>query len=222
MPGKRKKTAWLMTSTLKAVAGGVLLGVIAWAAFRTYQGPRIDTAKGEGGGLLVGFDDFIDVAYQIGGAVMPGAMEISLNGLNQIKKHEGFSHTVYQDSAGLDTIGYGHLLTPADKLRGLRYVTEAEAVELLASDVATAESAVNRLVKVPLTQNQFDALVSFVYNVGAGAFSRSTMLKKLNSSDYAGAADQFHVWRLAGGRVVQGLVNRRASEASLFSSSGVA
>lgn len=211
-----------MSKTAKTLIGGVALGVIVWIVFRGSQGARVDTSAGQAGSWLNGLDDLVEVGYQIGGALMPGKMEISLNGLNQIKKHEGFSNTVYNDVAGLPTIGYGHLLTPAERLAGLRYVTEAEATRLLASDVATAEAAVNSLVKVPLTQNQFDALVSFVYNVGSGAFSRSTMLKRLNAGDYAGAADQFKVWRLAGGKVVQGLVNRRTAEAALFTSTGVA
>lgn len=204
------------------IVGGIALGVIVWIVVRGSQGARADTESGEAGAWLSGFDDLVEVGYQIGGAIMPGKMEISLNGLNQIKKHEGFSNTVYNDVAGNPTIGYGHMLTPAERLAGLRYVTEAEATRLLAKDVAAAEAAVNSLVKVPLTQNQFDALVSFVYNVGTGAFSRSTLLKKLNAGDYVGAADQFGVWRLAGGRVVKGLVYRRQAEAELFKSTGVA
>ena len=78
------------------------------------------------------------------------------------------------------------------------------------------EKTVNDLVKVPLTQNQFDALVSLTYNIGTGAFEKSTLLKKLNTGDYQGAADQFTVWNKGGGKVLQGLVNRRAKEKEVF------
>lgn len=207
---------------LNSALWGAALGVVAWIAFRGAQGARVDTADGQAFAWLNGIDDFVDVAYQVGAAVMPGNMQISLNGLNQIKNHEGFRHNVYNDSAGYPTIGYGHKLTAAERLAGLSYVTEQEAARLLAKDVASAEATVNAAVKVPLTQNQYDALVSFVYNVGGGAFRRSTMLRLLNAGDYSAAAGQFARWNKAGGRVVLGLTNRRLAEAELFRTGGTA
>lgn len=201
---------------------GASVGVLGWLVYRGAQGAAVDTADGEAGGYLAGVDDFMDVAYKVSGAIVPGRLEISLAGLSLIKRVEGFSSTVYSDSVGYPTIGYGHKLTAVERAQGLSYVTEAQAAQLLAGDVADAEIAVNRLVKVALSQNQFDALVSFVYNVGAGAFSRSTMLRRLNAGDYAGAAAQFSVWVYAGGQRVAGLVNRRTAEAKFFNGQGVA
>ncbi len=95
-------------------------------------------------------------------------------------------------------------------------ITEPQALELLAKTLGKYEKAVNDYVKVPLTQNEFDALVSFTYNLGAGNLLSSTLLKKLNAGDKAGAANQFDVWNKAGGKVLQGLVTRRAAEKDLF------
>jgi hypothetical protein len=95
-------------------------------------------------------------------------------------------------------------------------ITQERAEELLRLDLRRFEDAVRMQVAVELTQNQFDALVSLVYNIGEGAFSKSTLLRKLNAGDYAGAQAQFAVWRKAGGKVMPGLVNRRAQEAALF------
>ena len=95
-------------------------------------------------------------------------------------------------------------------------ITQAQADQYIANDVATFERAVNMLVNVPLNQNQFDALVSFTYNLGATNLSASTLLKKLNSKDYNGAAGEFQKWNKAGGKVMTGLVRRRKAEMELF------
>jgi len=95
-------------------------------------------------------------------------------------------------------------------------ITQAQAVELLAADVERHADGVRRLVDVPLTQNQFDSLVSLVFNIGIGAFQRSTLLKKLNDSDYEGAQAEFARWVYAGGRRLKGLERRREAEAKLF------
>lgn len=130
-----------------------------------------------------------------------------------IKDHEGLKLTAYKDGGGVWTIGYGH--TGADIREGLT-IPISEAERLLTRDLRTAEGYVNRLVQVKLTQNQFDALVSFVYNVGGDAFANSTMLRLLNASNYEGAANQFPRWNKDNGKVVQGLTNRRAKERELF------
>lgn len=198
------------------LVGGVL-GVLGWMVFRGSQVAVADTADGEANGWLAGADDFMNVAYRIGGAIMLGGWEISLAGLNLIKRVEGIKLTRYKDVAGYWTIGVGHKLQPWETMET---ITEAEAMRLLAQDVASAEAAINRLVKVALTQAQFDALVSFVFNVGSGAFARSTMLARLNAGDYAGAAAQFAKWVYAGGEVSQGLKNRRVAEAAYFIGQG--
>lgn len=130
-----------------------------------------------------------------------------------IKDHEGLRLTAYKDGGGVWTIGYGH--TGADVREGLT-IPLSEAERLLTRDLKTAEGHVNGAVQVKLTQNQFDALVSFVYNVGGEAFRTSTMLRLLNAGDYVGAANQFPRWNKDNGKVVQGLINRRAKERDLF------
>lgn len=141
-----------------------------------------------------------------------GANALSQNGLDLIKGFEGLRLSAYQDSAGVWTIGYGHTgnVKPGDR------ITQAQADELLQKDTAWAQQAVRDQVKVPLSQGQFDALTSFTFNLGAGALEKSTLLKKLNAGDYAGAQAEFGKWVHAGGEVLQGLVRRRAAEADLF------
>jgi lysozyme len=147
------------------------------------------------------------------------ASELSLSddGLGLIQHFESLRLTAYQDSAGVWTIGWGHTgnVHPGDR------VTRAEADALLRNDVAWAETAVRNAVDVPLTQGQFDALVSFAFNVGAGAFENSTLLARLNAGDSSGAQDQFGRWIYAGGEVLPGLVRRRAAEADTFAAAGV-
>lgn len=141
-------------------------------------------------------------------------MTISEKGLALIREFEGFKPFAYRDSAGLWTIGVGHKLKP-----GERYpigITEVQAEALLKQDAATAEGDVNRLVKVVLTQNQFDALVSWTYNLGGGSLEHSTLLRLLNEGDYAGAADQFPLWDHAGSKVSEGLLRRREAERMMF------
>jgi lysozyme len=141
-------------------------------------------------------------------------MKLSRAGLDFIKQAEGFRSRAYQDSAGVWTIGYGHTgnVRPGD------VVTEAEALDLLAKDAAASEAAVDRLVTVQINQQQFDALVSFCFNLGAGALEGSTLLRLLNDGDFAGAADQFQRWVYAGGTQLPGLAKRRAAEARMFAS----
>lgn len=144
-------------------------------------------------------------------------MRTSENGVELIKRFEGLELEAYQDIAGIWTIGYGH--TGPDVEPGMK-ISEREAEEMLRRDLKPREQAVESAVKVPLNQNEFDALVSFVYNVGASAFRGSTALKRLNKGDRAGAADALTWWNKAtvGGvlREVMGLTRRRAAEKALF------
>lgn len=140
-------------------------------------------------------------------------MHISENGLNLIKLFEAFKPVVYPCAAGKPTIGYGHVVKDGESFTTL---TEKEATQLLKSDCAIAENCVNKLVKVPLNQNQFDALVSFAFNVGCNAFFTSSLLKMLNKSDFIGAAEQFGRWIHANGVALPGLVTRRRKEKELF------
>lgn len=141
-------------------------------------------------------------------------MQISNNGIELIKKFEGLQLTAYRCSAGVLTIGYGHTsgVNPGDVITG------RQADEFLRKDLRVAELTVNTNVKTQMTQGQFDALVSFVFNLGAGNFVKSTLLRKLNAGDYDGAADEFRRWVYAGKAELQGLIRRRAAERDLFQS----
>lgn len=130
-----------------------------------------------------------------------------------VKAHEGCRLTAYRDPVGVLTIGYGH--TGTFVTEGLE-ITQAEADSLLTADLGAAGAAVDRLVAVPINQDQFDALTSFVFNVGARAFENSTLRKKLNAGDRAGAADELLRWDHAGGNVLPGLTKRRAAERAMF------
>lgn len=145
-------------------------------------------------------------------------MKTGLNGLNLIKEKEGLRLKPYLCSAGVATIGYGSTMYADGRKVTLKdaAISEKQALELLANTLGKYEKAVNDYVKVQLTQNEFDALVSFTYNLGAGNLLSSTLLKKINAGDKAGAANQFDVWNKAGGKVLEGLVKRRAAEKDLF------
>lgn len=137
---------------------------------------------------------------------------INKAGLDLIKSFEGLRLKAYKDSVGVWTIGYGHTRTATSGMS----ISEPEAEALLREDLKDAQGGVDRLVKQQLSDNEYAALVSFVFNLGAGNFSRSTLLKKLNAGDRKGAAEQFLVWNKAGGQVLAGLTRRRKAERDLF------
>ena len=146
-------------------------------------------------------------------------MKTNAAGLALIKEFEGFVPTWYRDPVGVWTIGYGH----TDSAGSPKYatsknmkLTEAEASAILQRDLERYEADVARLVRVPLNENQHGALVSFTYNLGAGNLGSSTLLRKLNAGDYAGAAAEFPRWNKAGGKVLAGLTRRREAERALF------
>ena len=144
-------------------------------------------------------------------------MQTSDRGRALIRQHEGLRLEAYQDPVGVWTIGFGHTSAagPPAVYKGMR-ITAAGADEILRTDLRKFEGYVASAVKVPLNQNQFDALVSFTLNLGSENLRSSTLLKRLNAGDYFGAADQFAVWNRAGGKVLPGLVKRRAAERALF------
>ena len=142
---------------------------------------------------------------------------LSDNGMKLLEQFEGLRLEAYLDSAGIATIGFGSIKYPnGNKVKLGDKTTKAQAKEYKLHDLKEFEYTVNTSVKVPLTQNQYDALVSLSYNIGSGAFKKSTLLKKLNSGDYKGAAEQFLVWNKVNSKRVQGLVNRREAERNLF------
>lgn len=142
-------------------------------------------------------------------------MQISANGLDLVKRFEGLKLTAYRCPAGVLTIGYGS--TGPHVTEGLS-ITEEFAEDLLVDDLARFERGVSELVKVPLDQDEFDALVSIAFNIGLGAFRGSTLLRKLNAKDYAGAAQEFRRWDKAKGKALPGLTKRRHAESMLFQS----
>ena len=141
---------------------------------------------------------------------------ITQAGIDLIKRFEGFSPTVYICPAGYPTIGYGHVVKPQEREQFAGGITTAQAEALLRQDVQTAERAVLRLITVPLTDGQFDALVSFTFNLGAGALQRSTLRRKVNLGDHAAVPAEFRKWVWAGGRKLEGLVRRREAEAYFY------
>ena len=144
-------------------------------------------------------------------------MKTSEKGLQFIRREEGERLKAYADIIGVWTIGVGHTGAVDGKPVAKGMVISADkSRELLSADLLKFESAIARLVKVPLKQYEFDALVSLVFNIGETNFARSTLLKKLNTNDFKGAAEQFLAWKNAGGRPVQGLLNRRKREKDMF------
>ena len=144
-------------------------------------------------------------------------MAVSPFGVDLICSFEGKRLTAYDDGVGVWTIGFGTTVYPNGiKVKKADTCTEAQAKTYMAHDLKKFEVVVNNAVTVQLNQNQFDALVSLAYNIGASAFSQSTLVKNLNANDIRGAADQFDVWVSAGGKRMQGLVNRRSKEKQLF------
>ncbi len=142
-------------------------------------------------------------------------MKISKQGIDLIRRFEGCSTNVYKDAAGFNTIGIGHKIKKGEIFGTL---TLQEAEDLLKKDIHLAEDAITTLVKKPLKQCQFDALCSFVFNLGSGEFTTSTLLKEINTGNYDGAAKEFKRWDYSKGKVLDGLTKRRAAEALLFSS----
>ena len=143
---------------------------------------------------------------------------INERGIETVKSFEGLSLKMYVCAGGVVSCGYGATTGSDGRPFSLDMepVTEAVADDLLGRDLEASERWVDSLVKKPLSEIQFSALVSFTFNVGAGEFQHSTLRMKLNRGEYQNAADEFPKWRRAGGRILAGLVRRRAAERALF------
>ena len=174
--------------------------------------PFFDEARKIAGGSLS--QTQVDELNKVVDFIKPNhSQKISTTGINLICSFEGLRLNAYDDGVGVWTIGFGTTIYPNGiKVKKGDTCTTEQAKAYMAHDLKEFESAVNSAVTIDLNENQFDALVSLVYNIGTGAFKKSTLLKKLNESDYKGAAAQFDVWNKGGGKVMQGLVNRRALE----------
>lgn len=142
-------------------------------------------------------------------------MKTSNNGIDLIKEFEGLRLKTYRCASGILTIGYGHT---GNDVEPLMTISEAEAEKLLIADLKTAETTISRFVKQPLTQNQFDALVSFIFNVGANSFGNSTLLKRINANPYNPAIEhEFKRWVFSKQKKkLPGLISRREKEAELY------
>lgn len=156
---------------------------------------------------------------------------ISSNGIAHIRKFEGCNPYVYEDQGGYPTIGIGHLLTRTENMTGKIYIngepvfyhqglSEQQCVALLKQDLAVPVNTVNEAVIVPLNQNQFDALVSFVFNIGCGNFKRSSLLRVLNSGNYDKVPEQLRLWAYVGEKISKGLQKRREEEIKLWRTPG--
>jgi len=154
------------------------------------------------------------LAYHYRDKIAGAASSVGSGIMGLVGGLEGKSKKLYRDIAGHLTIGYGHKVLPGEDFSG--GVTDDQATNLLARDVATASKAVQRLVHVTLNKNQLAALTDFAYNVGSGAFAHSSVLKDVNSGNFAGAADDFLKWGKAGGKQSKGMMNRRLGEKALF------
>lgn len=140
-------------------------------------------------------------------------MRTGKDGIELIKQFEGFSSSLYTDVAGKKTIGYGHLLKAQEQYI---HISEVEAEELLKHDLLQAERAVERFISVILSQLQFDALVSFTFNLGAGALQRSSLRAKINRGEHGDVEEEWCKWVWAGGKRWPGLLKRRMAELNLF------
>ena len=139
-------------------------------------------------------------------------MKISNEGLSLIKHFEGCELKAYRCAANVLTIGYGSTKGVTEDME----ITQEGAEELLQEEMHEYEGYINDMVKVPLEQHQFDSMVSWVFNLGSGNLSSSTLLKKINNSEYDEVPEQIKRWNKAGGKVLEGLVRRREAEALLF------
>ena len=144
---------------------------------------------------------------------------ITEEGIELIKRFEGFSPKIYICPAGYPTIGYGHLIRSYERFSN-DGISIDEATRLLKDDIFHSEKAVLRLVDVPLTDGQFDALVSFTFNLGAGALQRSTLRRKLNRGEYLAVPNEIRRWVWSGGTKLKGLIRRRNAEAMCFCQNG--
>lgn len=139
-------------------------------------------------------------------------MKTSEKGVQLICNSEGLRVKPYRCQGGLWTIGYGH----TKGVKATDHITMEGALIFLKQDLKEVEALIRQYVKVPLTQNQYDALACFIFNVGVGHFKDSTLLKKLNAKDYQGAGDEFLKWNKVKGEVSEGLTKRRETERKLF------
>lgn len=192
--------------------------VFSW--LRAMSGGKLTIEQVKAGDKVIydsGIQTFADLIGFTLQTSITGQRDISENGYSIIREFEGFRSEAYLDTGGVWTIGFGTIKYP----NGIRVkkgdtCTREDAEIWLKNDCKWVDSCLDKYVKIPVNQNQFDALASFVYNIGESQFKSSTLLAKLNASDFSAAAANFDRWVYDNGKKIQGLVNRRAREKALF------
>ena len=180
------------------------------AAYVVYDTWRNSTAASDEG-------EFTDAAPAASQDLLSdlSPMQLSPAGQAFIKKQEGWTATAVRDAGGQE-IGWGHTIQPGENIA--QPISQETGQQLFDADAATAQQAVSSAVTVQLNQNQFDALVDLAFDIGASAFQSSTLVRTLNTGDYASASKQFAVWNKSQGKTNAALTGRRSAEAGLFNS----
>lgn len=192
----------------------------AYSWLRAMSGGKLTQDQVIAGDAVIALNGLPTFANLIGfklDSTATGLRDISENGYQIIREFEGFKANAYLDTGGVWTIGYGTIKYP----NGIRVkkgdtCTQGQAETWLKNDCLWVDACLDKYIKVNVSQNQFDALSSFVYNVGESQFSKSTLLALLNQKNYAGTANQFDRWVYDNGKLIKGLANRRAKEKALF------
>lgn len=193
----------------------------AFSWLRGMSGGKLTVEQVKAGDAIIdslGFPVFASlIGFKYADNKVTGQWDISDAGFDLIKDFEGFRADAYLDTGGVWTIGYGTIKYPdGTRVRKGDKVTMAQALEYLKHDAGWVDACLDSKIKVKVSQKQFDALASFVYNVGESQFSSSTLLRKINENDLRGAANEFDRWVYDNGKKIQGLVNRRAKEKQYF------
>ncbi|MCG2572321.1 lysozyme [Acinetobacter sp. ME22] len=193
----------------------------AYSWLRAMSGGQLTQAQVTAGDAVIeknGLTVFAQmIGFELKATTVTGQRDISDQGYVLIRQSEGLRTTAYLDTGGVWTIGYGTIKYPDGKsVKKGDSCTQAQAEFWLKNDCEWVDQCLDKYIKIHVTQNQFDALASFVYNVGETAFVKSTLLTLLNQSNFTAAASQFDRWVFDNGKRIQGLVNRRAAEKALF------
>ncbi|MEO3357228.1 lysozyme [Acinetobacter haemolyticus] len=193
----------------------------AYSWLRSMSGGKLTQTQVEAGDQIIeknGLETFASlINFKLDTTAVTGLRDISEKGYEIIREFEGFRSTAYRDTGGVWTIGFGTIRYPNGvKVKQGDTCTRGQAELWLKNDCLWVDACLDKYVKVKVSQNQFDALASFVYNVGETQFIKSTMLSLINQNNLTAAANQFDRWIFDNGKRIQGLVNRRAKEKTLF------
>lgn len=199
---------------------GIMQKAELFSWLRAMSGGKLTQAQVEAGDRIIA-EQGIEIFAQLIGfkldSKVSGQWDISENGYALIRDSEGFRDKAYRDTGGVWTLGFGTIKYPDGRsVKQGDTCTREQAEQWLKSDCRWVDACLDKYVKATISQNQFDALASFVYNIGESQFRSSTLLAKLNAGDYKVAAANFDRWIYDNGKIITGLVNRRAQEKALF------